>query len=422
MVMLYHAAILLSLLGTTLPSMDDVHRYLQRGHDVDAMAVLEERIKQDPKDLESLLALALLEMENSNYAQAAGYLEKILALDPYDDDSRVELAEAYWRISEKQKAQDQLAELLNRHPEWPRALELKAVFDKDETLPGPPLLWSPLVRGDLSFGFDSNPRLDNTLTSTLLGRLESRDSSFTSAVSVAAGIQHLGRTRPFTLVAHIHTQQSVGDFNRFKEMMPTALGLRAAGRLYVGPVLSELHVHYEELFTNLFSKHYHRQVRTTASGQYKLNRSNTLQVSIGADIRKITEQTADVTARASIRDSLTMGRFSLSLDAKLRYNAGQTDNLDPATLEVGFLETSGVIYTEYRFKEPFTLFTMLDFSVRDVPDILEEATFFTKTGIIWNLSFCDLHSEYTYTRNRSNEEQRNYNRHQFTTGVRFWYD
>ena len=420
--MFYHAVITLSLLGTAVPSMDDVHLYLQRGHESDARQLLEERVTHDPRDIESMLALALLEMDNENYETAAQYLEKILALDPYDDDSRIELAEAYWRILKPQKAQEQITQLLARHPEWPRALSLKTAFDKGESFPGPPLLWSPLVRGDLSFGFDSNPRLDNTLSTTALGRLTSRDASLTSSVSIAAGVQHLGRNQPLTLVAHLHTQQSVGEFARFKEIMPTSLGLTAAGRIYMGPVLSELHVHYEEIFTNLFAQHYHRQVRTTASGRYQFNRSNALQLSLGADVRKITEQNTDITARVSIRDNLTMGRFSLSVDAKLRYNAGDTENVDPAALEVGFLETSGGIYSEYRFKAPFTVFALIDFSVRDIPEILEEATFYTQGGIIWNLSFCDLHSEYTYTRNRSNEEQRNYNRHQFTTGVRFWYD
>ncbi len=420
--MLYQAIIMLSVLSTTIPSMDDVHLYMQRGQDDNALEILQERIAQDPKDIDSLLTLALLEMENENYAAAAKHFEKILALDPYDDDSRIELAEAYWRMNVPEKAKEQLAHILNRHPEWPRALELKASFDQGAALAGPPSLWSPLVRGDLSFGFDSNPRLDNTLSSTLLGRLTSTDSSFTSAVSIAAGIQNLGRTQPFTLVAHLSTQQSLGEFSRFKAMMPTSLGLTTAGRMYLGPILSELHVHYEELFTDVFSQHYHRQVRTTASGKYKLNRSNTLQLSVGADVRQITEQDTDVTARASIRDHLTMGRFSLSVDARFRYNTGKTDNVDAATLEVGFLETSALLYAEYQFKAPFTVFSMIDFSVRDVPDILDEATFFTQTGIIWNLDFCDLHSEYTYTRNRSNEEQRNYNRHQFTTGVRFWYD
>ena len=243
-----------------------------------------------------------------------------------------------------------------------------------------------------------------------------------SGVSVAAGLQHLGRTQPLTVLAHIHTQQSVGEFDRFREIMPTAIGMTAAGRIYLGPVRSELHVHYEELFTNLFSQHYHRQIRSTASGSYALTDNNTLQLSVGADVRQIIDQKTDVTARATLRDTLTMGRFSLSMDARLRYNAGETENIDAATLEVGFLEAGTVLYTEYRFTQPFTLFGMVDFSVRDIPQILEEATFFARGGIIWSFSFFDLHSEYSYSRNRSNEEQRNYNRHQFTAGVRFWYD
>ena len=418
---MYHIA---SALGSAVPSMDDVHLYLQRGHDTQARQVLEERIESDAKDIESMLALSLLEMENGNYRQATIYLERVLALDPYDDDSRIELAEAYWRLLNPDRAKQELEHLLNRHPEWPRALELKSVFDQNETLPQPASMWSPLVRGDLSFGFDSNPRLDNTLSNTVLGRLSSREGggSLTSAVSIAAGLQHLGRTQPLSVIAHLRTQQSVGEFDRFKQIMPTTVGLTAAGRVYLGPVHSELHVQYEELFTDLFNQHYHRHIRTTASGRYQLNARNTLQLSLGADVRQIIEQASDVTLRALIRDHLTMGRFSLSMDAKVRYNLGAPENIDAATLEVGFLEAGAAIYTEYRLKQPFTLFAMLDFSVRDVPDILDEASFFTRCGIIWNFSVFDLHSEYTYTRNRSNEEQRNYNRHQFTTGVRFWYD
>ena len=99
--MLYQAIIMLSVLSTTIPSMDDVHLHLQRGHESDAMQILQERVNQDPKDIESILTLALLEMENENYAAAARFRTGS-CMDPYDDDSRVELAEAYWHISQKQ--------------------------------------------------------------------------------------------------------------------------------------------------------------------------------------------------------------------------------------------------------------------------------------------------------------------------------
>lgn len=422
--MFLHSIVLIGTLATSATSMDDVRLYLQRGDESQARELLVERLATDDRDIDSLLALALLEMENENYLQAIAYLQKVLELDPYDDDSRLDLAEAYWRLENKNQAQQELSLLLTRHPEWPQALKLQQTVESGLALPAPPTLWRPLVRGSLSMGFDSNPRLDNTLDNTTLGRLTSGDASVVSAVSVTAGVQHLGRSRPFSLVAHLRTQQSIGEFDKFKAIMPTTVGLTGVAGTYLGPVRSELHLHYHELFTDLFSNHYQRKIRATASAQYQLSQFNRLQISIGSDVRQITDQPADVTTRFAIRDSLTMGRFSLSIDARVRYNLAsyESSEVDASTLEVGFIEVSSVLYTEYRFQSPFTIFALADFAIRDVPDVLDESTFFVQTGVTWNLSICDIHSEYAYSRNRSNIEQRDYNRHQLTLGVRFWYD
>ncbi|MBT6434412.1 MAG: tetratricopeptide repeat protein [Deltaproteobacteria bacterium] len=422
--MLLHTLVLIGTLTAGASSMDEVRISLERGHDGHARELLTERLASDARDIESLLALALLEMESQDYRAAIGYFTQLLELDPYDDDSRLELAEAYWRIKDKDQAQRQVTELLTRHPEWPKALELQKAVESGAALPAPPTLWSPLVRGDLSIGFDSNPRLDNTLDNTTPGRLSSGGTSAVSAISLSAGVQHLGRSRPFSIVAHLRTQQSVGQFDKFKAIMPTTVGLTGIGGIFLGPVRSELHLQYQELFTDLFSNHYQRKIRATASAQYQLSPSNRLQISAGSDVRQITDQATDVTARLAIRDSLTMGRFTLSIDARVRYNLADYDSaeVDPATLEVGFIEASSVLYIEYRFQAPFTVFSLADFAIRDIPNVLDESTFFVQGGITWNLPICDLHSEYAYTRNRSNIEQRDYNRHQFTLGVRFWYD
>lgn len=429
--MLLHTLVLIGTLAAGVSSMDEIGLYLQRGQDAQAKELLEERLARDSRDVESLQALALLEMENQNYPEAIVYLTKILEFDPYDDDSRLELTEAYWHLVNKNQALKEVTHLLNRHPEWPQALKLQTTIKSGTTLPAPPTLWSPLVRGDLSLGFDSNPRLDNTLdnqvpgaAATALGGISGGDSSMVSAVSIAAGLQHLGRSRPFSLVAHLRTQQSVGEYDKFKTMMPTTLGLSGVAGTFFGPVRAELHLYYEELFTNLFSSHYQRKLRATASAQYQLSKSNRLQISAGSDVRQITGQPSDITARFAIRDSLTIGRFSLSIDARLRYNLADYDStdVDATTLEVGFIEASSVLYTEYRFEAPLTFFALTDFAIRDIPEVLDESTFFAQGGIIWNLPICDLHSEYAYTRNRSNIVQRDYNRHQLSLGVRFWYD
>jgi len=423
--MLWNTLVIISTLTVSTGSMDDVRLYLNRGHNDDARELLQEQVNQDPRDIESLLALALLEMEEEHYQEAVTYLEQVLALDPYDDDSRLELTEALWRMAAKDKARKEISALLTRHPEWPAALSLQSTITADTPLPSPPSLWRPLVRGSLSTGFDSNPRLDNTLDNTALGRISSGDASLIGSVSLAAGVQHMGRTQPFSLVAHLRTQQSLGEFDTFKNIMPTTLGLTALGRAYLGPFRSELHIHYEELFTNMFSTHYHRLIRATASSSYRLTRNNTLQISTGADVRHVRDQSPDVTTRFSLRDTLSMGRFSLSVDARIRYNLAKYDaqTVNATTLEIGFLEASSVIYTEYRFQAPFTIFALTDFAIREIPEVLDETTLFVQGGIVWNLSFCDIHSEYAYTRNRSNNEvQRDYNRHQLTAGVRFWYD
>lgn len=429
--MLLHTLVLICTLAPGVSSMDEIGLYLQRGQDTQAKELLHERLASDSRDVESLLALALLEMENQNYPEAIVYLTKILKLDPYDDDSRLEIAEAYWRLANKDQALQEVVHLLARHPEWAQALKLQTTIRSGTALPPPPTLWSPLVRGDLSLGFDTNPRLDNTLDNaipggvpTALGRISSGDASMVSTVSITAGVQHLGRTQPFSLVAYLRTQQSIGEYDKFKTIMPTTLGLTGVAGTYFGPVRSELHLHYEELFTDLFSSHYQRKIRATASAQYQLSKSNRLQISAGSDVRQITGQPLDTTARFAIRDSLTIGRFSLSIDARFRYNLADYDSADvnSTTLEVGFIEASSVLYTEYRFQAPFTLFALADFAIRDIPEVLDESTFFAQGGVVWNLPICDLHSEYAYTRNRSNIVERDYNRHQLTLGVRFWYD
>ncbi|MBT6492135.1 MAG: hypothetical protein HOK97_20350, partial [Deltaproteobacteria bacterium] len=58
--MLLHTLVLIGTLTAGASSMDEVRISLERGHDGQARELLTERLANDARDIESLLALALL--------------------------------------------------------------------------------------------------------------------------------------------------------------------------------------------------------------------------------------------------------------------------------------------------------------------------------------------------------------------------
>lgn len=416
--------ITLTLTVTTAP-LGEAQLYLNRGQMGATRALLEEIVAQDPRDIEALLVLALLELEEERDGHAIALLKKLLLLDPFDDDSRLELAQALWRVKNADAAHAQVDILLTRHPEWPAAKALKTTMEEGRTLPALPSPWRFVGHGDLAVGYDSNFAFDRPVVTDTLSR-----GTLVGSAQVSAGLQHMGRIQPYRLTAHLRTQQSIGQFDELKAFMPNTVGLSAMARTYLGPIRSQLNLQYEELFTNHFTTHYHRALRSTVSGAYDITKNNTLQLLSSVDWRQITGGEQDTTARVSLRDRLTIGRFSLAVNTGLRLNVGEAPMpLDPRTLEVGFFEVSSAIFGEYQFLAPVRFFLLADFAMREfnehADDLgvgLDESTLFMQLGVVWSLVRFDVHSEYAYTRNRSNNEARDFNRHQLTLGVRYWYD
>ena len=421
--------------ATPTPTTADVRASIERNDLEEAGIALEAMLAKDPNNIEVMLALALLRMEQKSFSTAAELFTKVLALDPWDDDSRLNLVEAHWRSGAPEKAKLVLSNLLVRHPQLSAALSMKQQLDAGLPAPKSPSPWRPMLRVSLDIGFDSNYGYDSNFDdgSELGGSTDylGIDSVFgkKSAVGTTellAGVNHLGRSRPLTVYGRLKVQQSIGQFNTFRDIMPTLVGLHAVGRKSLGPVKSQLHLNYSELFTGLFDAHYHRLISAVQTGTVAIGQSNDLRVSAGVDFRQPNSRTSDTTARLALRDTQRLGRFTISAQTGLRVNYAtesvSTDAMDFANHNTDYFEFGGALFGEYRFSKGLSAFALFDLSRRNFDASLTDTNFFAQSGLVLELGDFEVHGEYAYSQNSSSFDQRGYNRHQLNAGVRYWYN
>ena len=407
-----------------------------------AAASLEAMLKADPKDLEALVALALLEMERERYREAAELFEKVLELDPWDDDSRLNLVEALWRAGSTERATSTVKTLLERHPELEEGLSYQADLAAGKAAPSRPSPWRKLLRLSLDVGFDSNYGYDSNYdgetelspSSDLLGiDTVFGKKSAVGTIEALAGVNHLGRTRPITAYARIKTQQSIGQFDAFKDLMPTLVGLQLIGRKPVGTIHTELHLSYNELFTGLFDTHYHRLVSGVTTAQTRLGRHNRIRLATGVDYRAPEERTSDTTLRVSLRDTHQVDKFTISGQAGFRANYATVspEEIVVANHNIDFTEYSGAVFLSYRFTQGLSAFALADLAKREFdvrpggstsPDRIADTTLFAQSGLVVEWDKVELHGEYAFSKNTSSFDERDYNRHQLNVGVRYWWD
>ncbi len=427
--------------GPPPPTKADIQAAIESNDLDSAASALNQLIEQDSKNLEALVALALLEMERGRFSQAAKLFEQILELDPWDDDSRLNLVEAHWRAGAPGKAKAVLAHLLRRHPKIEEGLSIQAQLAEGKSAPSRPSPWRKLIRLSLDVGFDSNYGYDSNFdgdsevgpSDDLLGIEELfGKKSAVGTMEVLAGVNHLGRTRPITAYARLKTQQSIGQFDAFRDVMPTIAGLQVVGRKPLGPINTQLHLSYNELFTGLFDTHYHRLFSAVSTANKRMSRYNRLRLATAVDYRMPEERTSDTTVRISLRDSQRIDKFTVSVQGGFRANYA-TDTINPAEVttashDIDFVEYSGALFVEYRFSRGLSAFSLFDVAKRTFdspPGSIEisDTTLFNQTGLVVEFGDFEFHGEYAFSKNSSSfPDERNYNRHQLNAGVRYWYD
>ena len=92
-------------------------RYLMKSNWIQALQVLEEALKKDPKDIDILSELADIYADKGSYKTALEYLQKAIKFDPKNATIRFKLANMYLELEQPALALSHYDKIENIHPE-----------------------------------------------------------------------------------------------------------------------------------------------------------------------------------------------------------------------------------------------------------------------------------------------------------------
>jgi cytochrome c-type biogenesis protein CcmH/NrfG len=85
------------------------------------MQILQNAVKQDPKNIGAWIKLGNLLMDSTRYSEAIDAYEKALALDPKNVDIRVDMGTCYRRAGRADRAAEEFREAISINPLHPNA-------------------------------------------------------------------------------------------------------------------------------------------------------------------------------------------------------------------------------------------------------------------------------------------------------------
>ena len=103
----------------------------------------------------------------------------------------------------------------------------------------------------------------------------------------------------------------------------------------------------------------------------------------------------------------------------MQVQGGFRREMDPADIE-DFDEFNATLYGEIPFTEKMELFAMGNYARRNISGGPTENAFLALGGARYNLGVIEVHGEYAFTKNDSND-LRTFTRHQVNLGLRYWY-
>ncbi len=396
----------------------EMHRAATRALEADDLAAaalaLDAVLGADPDDVEALEAAALVAEELGKPQQAVTYLERLLALDPYDDEARLRLAQAAVAAGDLPKGREQVAAVLGRHPEWSPARRFAAQLDT-RMLPTLPGNLRPQGRVGLSFGYDTNVALG----ATALPQVAHLAAPF-AAVDATLGASVDTDKRPLAVYARFTSLQPVRERTTLSGYSPTSVGMIAVGRHRMGKLLGTFDLRYDEVFTDSFASHRARIVSPSLLGSIAFGEQQ-LRLLGGADYRDINGARLgpdNITWKASLRDTLVHGKLVTFLDLGARRNQALRRVSSLPRAGVDFSELGADLYGELGMA-PATLFARVGAAARHFDRGLRESTYSGELGARARVGRYELHAEYGYAQNLSGR-QRSYTRHTIFAGVRAW--
>ena len=319
-------------------------------------------LAKHPTHLDTLKALAALAMHVEDFDGAQQHLSKVLELDPFDDDSRLALGQAQWRAGHKQEALGTTSQLLERHPESTKGLALMRRIKGGH--PAKKQVWSPIVRGEIGLGFDSNVALTPENGLTVLPELSEMDS-INGTLGVIVGTNYRHPSHPLRLLGNISTQSSFDDRDQVEEFMPSVVGMSGTGRWISGPWITTLDLRYQELFVDSFAEHRQRSFSPSISQSWQLHSQHRLRLLVGVDVRQPFGSVlldTNTTPKITLRDTFHQGKLTVMGEVGYRQNF---DSSNP-DLERDFKEVQARVYALYRVLDPLTLFAFAQVEGRDL--------------------------------------------------------
>jgi len=407
-------------------ALEQANQALMQDDQSTASRLLERTLADDPGNADALLALARLKSNQRHFGDAIAALQKILTLDACNDDARYELALTQWRAGDSATAQQTLNMLLERHPQNIPALTLREDLAVGRLPPPAPSPWHPMVRADLSVGYDSNIALDPGT-----GALTSRTNAGVLGLDLAGTLTYNTGDAPLTLIARLVSEKPIGGSTDAAQVLPTVVEVGGMYSQHLGAWLAGFDARYQELFTDTFNDHRQRELAPSVWAAIQLG-PHRVRGLVGAELRQPydlqPEPRDNLTGKAFLRDEMVFRPVLVLIDLGGRLNRGvgteppAVQSSDPllATPLYGFVEGDVDLYVKTRFWQDFALFALAAGQFRHFDGGLKESTYQGQAGLQWTFHDFELHAEYAYSRNLS-DAARSYQRHQVFGGVRVWY-
>jgi len=386
-----------------------------------ASLALTEAIAADPEEIDTLQAAALVAMTLGDAERAVEYLEKVMTLDPNNDDARLELARAQWLAGSRERGGESLATLLERHPHNIAALTLdKEMRAGTLSVPTPPAAWSASARAGVAAIYDSNLSLDPGLVPSVSDR-----KAALMNVELAAQTSYGRGPVPVTLLADMNSELPFDKTAALADLAPTTVGGAVIAQHRLADLAVGFDGRYDELFTAMFSTHLQRSLAPSLFGAYRLA-GQELRLLAGLEWRQpegVLGTRNNLTTKLGLRDTLKRSELTALLDVTARRNRSGAAASSPeaAALRTDFDEIGATAYVEYAFTMPLAAFLTLDGQARKFNAGVKESTYNAMAGGRYELGSVELHAEYAFTKNLS-DSQHSYDRHQVTVGVRGYYE
>lgn len=419
--------------GTPAPTpLERAEAALDAGDLTHASAILEEALVSDPQDADALWAAARLALRRQHTQRGIELLQRLLKLDPNNDEARFELAQALYDEGEQAAARTTVDSVLERHPQYPPALLLKLGMDGYIEAPtGRRTRWRPQVRAGVTAGFDSNVALDPGTVSAA-----SRQKAGVMGFDAAAVVNYDVEERPATFFLRFATMQALNqgpDEADLANLMPTSLEAGAIAQRPLGAFVAAGDLRVQELFVNQFATEVQRLVAPSLWGGRRFG-AHFVRLLGGAEWRQPVGLTGDVptslTLKVALREQVRLTRSLLMIDGGVRQNTALGESAaerdlavaNVATLGTGFQEAYASIYAEYALTQSLGLLAQVVGQARRFDDVdLRESTYSAQLGARATFGFTEVQLFYDYARNFS-DPARAYDRHQAGAALRFWYD